>query len=203
VFNQSSWEIFSKSEDLKFTSLLHGTESVFRKWNSFSWAKNLLSFMEHEGPSPCSQQSATGPYPEPDESIPYPHALFHWHLFQYFLTTKTNISSLQVYCNLYGVLFGNCGFAQTLNIEKIREYIIYSSPHPECLCFTCQAARAWSKLLSLSPCSVVLELRITSTLPVYGAVLCHMDSPPLLCLALFLREGKILEAKSWENEKPA
>jgi hypothetical protein len=28
--------------------------------------------MEHEGPLPCSQESAIGPYPEPDESNPHP-----------------------------------------------------------------------------------------------------------------------------------
>jgi hypothetical protein len=27
--------------------------------------------MESEGPLPCSQQPATGPYPEPDESGPH------------------------------------------------------------------------------------------------------------------------------------
>jgi hypothetical protein len=32
--------------------------------------------MKPEGLLPCSQGLATGPYPEPDESIPYPFTLF-------------------------------------------------------------------------------------------------------------------------------
>jgi len=32
--------------------------------------------MEPEGSSSCSQDSATSPYPEPDESIPHTRTLF-------------------------------------------------------------------------------------------------------------------------------
>jgi hypothetical protein len=32
-------------------------------------------FMEHEGSISCSQEPATGPHPEPDESSPQPHIL--------------------------------------------------------------------------------------------------------------------------------
>jgi len=32
--------------------------------------KKYPQFMEHEGPLPCSQQSATFPYPVPHYSIP-------------------------------------------------------------------------------------------------------------------------------------
>jgi len=32
--------------------------------------------MEPEGSLPCSQESANGPYPEPDESSPHPSTPF-------------------------------------------------------------------------------------------------------------------------------
>jgi hypothetical protein len=38
--------------------------------------KKSPAFMETEGSSPRSQQPATGPYPEPDESSPHPPTLF-------------------------------------------------------------------------------------------------------------------------------
>jgi hypothetical protein len=37
---------------------------------------NFLPFMETEDSLPCSQESATGPYPEPDESSPHILSLF-------------------------------------------------------------------------------------------------------------------------------
>jgi hypothetical protein len=39
--------------------------------NSYSASQEIpLHFMEPEGSLPCSQQSWTSPYPEPDESSP-------------------------------------------------------------------------------------------------------------------------------------
>jgi hypothetical protein len=40
---------------------------------------NSPPFMETEDTLPRSQETATGPYPEPDESSPHPHALFPQH----------------------------------------------------------------------------------------------------------------------------
>jgi hypothetical protein len=56
----------------------------------FPWSRVLLEkqkvaqlvnkfpvfFIEPGGPLSCSEQSATGPYPEPDESNPHPSTLF-------------------------------------------------------------------------------------------------------------------------------
>jgi hypothetical protein len=42
-------------------------------------------FMEPEGSLQCSQESAIGPYPEPDESSPYCATLFleiHFNILQ-------------------------------------------------------------------------------------------------------------------------
>jgi hypothetical protein len=35
--------------------------------------KNFERFVELEGSLQCSLESSTGPYPEPDQSSPYPH----------------------------------------------------------------------------------------------------------------------------------
>jgi hypothetical protein len=48
--------------------------------------------VEPEGSLPCSQDLATGPYPEPDKSNPYPH-IHHLHdpflaYFPYFEKNK-------------------------------------------------------------------------------------------------------------------
>jgi len=45
-----------------------------------SQARNPPYFVEPAGPLPCSQGSATGPYPEPDESVHIlPPCLFKIH----------------------------------------------------------------------------------------------------------------------------
>jgi hypothetical protein len=40
--------------------------------------------MKPEGSLPCSQQPATGPYPELDESSPHTHTLFLLDPFKYY-----------------------------------------------------------------------------------------------------------------------
>jgi hypothetical protein len=44
--------------------------------STLSLSRNFPHFMEREGSSPCSQELATCPYPEPSESNPHPKTLF-------------------------------------------------------------------------------------------------------------------------------
>jgi len=41
-----------------------------RRWQSFSWSRNSAPFVKLEMSLPCSQQPATGSYPDPDEYSP-------------------------------------------------------------------------------------------------------------------------------------
>jgi hypothetical protein len=51
-------------------------ESFLRSYKSLSWSRNSSPFISSTGSLPYSQQPATGPYPEPDESTQQPHIPF-------------------------------------------------------------------------------------------------------------------------------
>jgi hypothetical protein len=52
----------------KLKTKLHGAESFLRSLNVLSYSRNSPHFMEPEGSSPYTQEPATCPYPEPDQS---------------------------------------------------------------------------------------------------------------------------------------
>jgi hypothetical protein len=55
-----------------FYTYLHtdGTEQLLRSRHIFSHSRTSHHFIEPEGSLQCSQESSTGPYPEPDQSYP-------------------------------------------------------------------------------------------------------------------------------------
>jgi hypothetical protein len=63
----------TRDEKIRLTNSMHQS---LKSLESLSWSANSSSFMEPEGSLPCSQEPATGAYPEPDESSAYPLTLF-------------------------------------------------------------------------------------------------------------------------------
>jgi hypothetical protein len=51
-------------------SLTHGSEPLLRSHQVCSYSRNSQHFMEPEDSLQCSQESSTGPYPQPDQSHP-------------------------------------------------------------------------------------------------------------------------------------
>jgi hypothetical protein len=56
--------------------IVTNSESFLRRQPLLSHSKNSQHSMVIEGSLPCSQESAAGPYPEPDESSPHPATYF-------------------------------------------------------------------------------------------------------------------------------
>jgi hypothetical protein len=65
-------DIFRTQPEMKFLY----SRVLLEKVIMTIWSENFLSFIEHTS---CSQEPAPGPYPEPEESSPYPHTFFEIH----------------------------------------------------------------------------------------------------------------------------
>jgi hypothetical protein len=102
--------------------LTRGAEPFLRSRQLCSPSRTLQHFMEPEGSIPCSQESSTGPYPEPYQSSPHHpilslsitpqlgHNCFllnhfqliihysYYHVVQALVASKTNLKLLSVRC---------------------------------------------------------------------------------------------------------
>jgi len=56
-------------------NVLRRSKPSLSSWQSLIWSKNFSSFTEPERSMLCIKETASGPYPEPTESILLPHAL--------------------------------------------------------------------------------------------------------------------------------
>jgi hypothetical protein len=63
----------------KRTNWLHGTEFFLRSRQFCSYSRTSNNFTEPEDALPSSQETSTGPYPEPDESSPHHPILLNVH----------------------------------------------------------------------------------------------------------------------------
>jgi hypothetical protein len=61
---------------LIFNKMEHSRCLKTARAQSLTGSRNSSPFMKRGNLLPCSQESATAPYPEPDESKLHPHILF-------------------------------------------------------------------------------------------------------------------------------
>jgi hypothetical protein len=156
---------FIKTDYVQYSSFL-----TFKHYAQL--VKKFPVYYGHEGSSPCSQQPATSPSPEPDESNLHPKLKFHFNIILSFKLRSSERSLLFRLSNQYTTYFSSPPFALYLSTYLFiaSSLTIFSSSNYDLY----RESRVSRKGLVSGPLSRYFFFRTQRMRTVYPAAICEL-----------------------------